>query len=138
MHTLTIPMRAIGKARARVYGRRAVTPPATAEAEKRIAAEWVAAGLPRMIDGPLALHVEAVYAMPASWSRLKRAAGVGRPMRSVPDVDNLAKLALDALNGVAYPDDQHITDLGVSKIWGEADSLTIRIGPAFGREAAHV
>lgn len=34
-----------------------------------------------------------------------------------PDVDNLAKSLLDALNGVAYNDDAQIVDLRVQKRW---------------------
>lgn len=40
---------------------------------------------------------------------------------------------VSALNGVAYGDDRHISDAGISQTWGEADSLTISVGPAFAR-----
>lgn len=39
---------------------------------------------------------------------------------SKPDVDNLAKLVKDALNGHAYRDDSQVTQLTVVKEYGEA------------------
>lgn len=135
-YTLTIPMRARGKQRPRVYGRRAITPPETAEAEARIAAEWQAARLP-WIEGPVALHIEAIYAVPKSWSKKRKLAALGAPMESSPDFDNVAKLASDALNGVAYPDDRHIAHCGIRQVWGETDKLTITVSAIPVRETAH-
>ncbi|HLS19456.1 MAG TPA: RusA family crossover junction endodeoxyribonuclease [Paracoccaceae bacterium] len=137
-HTLTIPMRAIGKQRPRVYGHRAVTPPETKAAEARIAAEWMAARLP-MVEGPVALHIDAVYAMPTSWPVKRKIAALGAPMESARqcDCDNALKLCLDALNGVAYPDDRHVTEASVAQVWGQYDSLTITVSAIPVREAAH-
>ena len=36
-----------------------------------------------------------------------------------PDVDNIAKAVLDALNGIAYDDDKQITSLVIDKKYGE-------------------
>lgn len=41
---------------------------------------------------------------------------VGLPWIEVPDTDNIAKLVLDALNGVAYKDDAQVTVLGAEKM----------------------
>ena len=32
-----------------------------------------------------------------------------------PDVDNILKIVMDGLNGIAYPDDKQITDAHVKK-----------------------
>ena len=130
MNTLTIAMHPRGKERPRKGQGRFYTPPATQAAEARIAQEYVAAKLPRNIEGPLRLYVRAVYAMPASWSKKKRAEMLGKYYESTPDCDNVWKLASDSLNGIAYGDDRHIADAGIQQTWGEADSLTIEIGPA--------
>ena len=55
-----------------------------------------------------------------------------RPLKTVldaprPDVDNLSKAVLDALNGAAYSDDSQITRLTASKAWGTADSIAVSI-----------
>lgn len=44
-----------------------------------------------------------------------------------PDVDNLAKAILDALNGVAYEDDSQIQMLSIKKCWSERDCITLTI-----------
>lgn len=43
------------------------------------------------------------------------------------DADNIAKACLDALNGVAYPDDRQITSLIVSKHWAEEPKVVITL-----------
>ncbi len=43
------------------------------------------------------------------------------------DVDNLAKLILDALNGVLYTDDKLVCDLRAVKRWSDSDKITIEI-----------
>lgn len=128
MHTLTIAMRARGKQRPREGRGRWYTPPETQAAEDRIAREYCLAKLPRNLQGPLRLYVKAVYAMPASWSKKKRADMLGKYYESTPDCDNCYKLVADSLNGIAYGDDRHIADAGIQQTWGESDSLTIVIG----------
>jgi Holliday junction resolvase RusA-like endonuclease len=46
---------------------------------------------------------------------------LARKMRPVtkPDVDNLAKSVLDAINGVAYKDDNQIVDLVARKVYAD-------------------
>ena len=41
-----------------------------------------------------------------------------RPIKK-PDSDNLAKICLDALNGIAYPDDSQIVALTVNKYYSK-------------------
>ena len=50
-----------------------------------------------------------------------------KPYTKKPDADNLAKAILDALNGVAYPDDAQIVKLTVRKRYGEADMVHVLI-----------
>ena len=49
---------------------------------------------------------------------------------SKPDLDNLAKAAADALNGLAYRDDSCITDLVVRKRYGTEPRLEVVIRDA--------
>lgn len=44
-----------------------------------------------------------------------------------PDVDNMAKFVMDALNGVYYKDDSQICTLVVSKQYGAEDSVLIQL-----------
>ena len=49
-----------------------------------------------------------------------------RPLKK-PDTDNIAKICLDALNGIAYPDDSQITTLLVMKYWSEEPRVEITL-----------
>lgn len=80
------------------------------------------------IEGPIQVHITAVFGVPASWSSKKRdsaLAGVVRPTGR-PDFDNLAK-GIDALNGIIWRDDSQIVDARVLKIYGEEPLLRIEV-----------
>lgn len=125
-YTLTLPIRAIGKERPRFAGH-AYTPARTASTEALIAAEWVAAKLPRNLDGALRLYVRATYRVPASRQKGARKVEIGEPYDQTPDCDNVWKLCADALQGVAYESDRRIADAGIAQVWGDRDSLTITL-----------
>lgn len=44
-----------------------------------------------------------------------------------PDIDNIAKAVLDALNSVAYRDDTQIVELQIRKQYSEKPRLEIRM-----------
>ena len=56
-----------------------------------------------------------------------------RPMKT-PDCDNIAKICLDALNDIAYPDDSQITCLLVLKFWSENPRVEITLESQEGEE----
>lgn len=44
-----------------------------------------------------------------------------------PDTDNLAKIILDSLNGLAYKDDAQVTVLHINKEYGEQAKVIVEI-----------
>ena len=44
-----------------------------------------------------------------------------------PDVDNVAKSILDALNGIVYLDDKQIIELDIKKIYAETSWTEVKI-----------
>ena len=44
-----------------------------------------------------------------------------------PDVDNIAKAVLDALNGVIWVDDKQVVELTVKKYYGTSNEIQIEI-----------
>ena len=44
-----------------------------------------------------------------------------------PDIDNITKVVLDALNKVAYLDDTQVVELAIIKRWSDAAKLKIII-----------
>lgn len=125
------PLRGKGRPRfARATGR-AYTPADTLTAEQRIQAAAYAAGL-APLDGPVRVHVAAIAAPAPSWSKRKTAAALAlRYDMRKPDADNVLKLVLDALNGIAWRDDVQVVDARVERlIQANGPLLIIHIDPA--------
>jgi Holliday junction resolvase RusA-like endonuclease len=67
------------------------------------------------------LHVEFEIAMPASWSKKKKAEYLGAPHRSKPDIDNMVKAVCDAFG----EDDSHVHTLHTTKRWAEKGRIIL-------------
>ena len=72
---------------------------------------------------PAGAHVTFVVPMPASWSKNRRAAMLGKPHKQRPDVDNFGKALFDAI----YDDDSGVYDIRLSKVWGDTGGIIINI-----------
>ena len=44
-----------------------------------------------------------------------------------PDIDNIAKIILDALNKLAFNDDNQIIKLSIEKVYSEEEKVYIKI-----------
>lgn len=74
--------------------------------------------------GPVMLEFEAVFEMPISWPpRVREMRQL--PHVSKPDLDNIEKLLLDALNGVVFADDSQICEVRKRKRYGDAARVDI-------------
>lgn len=130
---LVIPGEPVGKGRPRATirgGHAAVyTPAKTARAEA-----WIAEHARRQWDGPpwtgpVRVLIHAFFPIRASWSRAKQSAWAGRPHVQAPDQDNIAKAALDSLNGIAFLDDAQVFDGRCVKWWAPLPRLEITLTP---------
>lgn len=106
----------------------AYTPAKTAKYEKDIAEYY------KNNEGTLfenAITVKIIFAMPIPKSftqKTKRLIATGEyKYTKKPDVDNMAKAVLDALNGVAYTDDSLITHLTVAKHYSNLPGIWLTI-----------
>jgi Holliday junction resolvase RusA-like endonuclease len=127
----TVPGEPRGWARARTQGARFFTDTKT-RSEKQAVAAWAIEAGARIIEGPVDVRLTAYLRIPKSATKKARAAmlaGTERPTKK-PDGDNLAKLALDALNGVCWRDDVQVVDLTVRKFWSDEPRLVVEISPA--------
>lgn len=120
-----VPGRALGKGRARARRVRnfvrMFTPAKTVAAENgvRVIARgaMAQAGFALTADAPLRVTLEIAKRPPASQGRrVARALVDARAWDTrKPDLDNAAKLVMDALNGVAWRDDCQVAELIVRK-----------------------
>lgn len=95
------------------------TPDRTVAYEREIKlAYWEAYGRRNFSsDKALAVEIVLYYVRPKSMTKAKRLLaqrGILRPIVK-PDVDNVAKAILDALNGVAFADDRQIVQVTCEK-----------------------
>jgi Holliday junction resolvase RusA-like endonuclease len=81
----------------------------------------------RPLEGPVRLEVIAIWPWPKTWSAKKRDGRSDVWKTSRCDVDNVAKLVSDSLNGVAWIDDAQIVDLRAAKLYGDFPKLAVKI-----------
>lgn len=111
-----------GKARPRICRGHAFTPKDTVQYEKLVR-ECYKEQDGRYIEGSIKALIIAYYKIPKSYSKKRVQAirdGLEKPTKK-PDADNIAKIILDSLNGIAYKDDSQIIELSVIKSYTEDD-----------------
>lgn len=141
MTTIIVPF-VKGKDRPRFTGNgRTYTTKATKEAEEAIRAAYIEQEnlcrggytAPSDRTETYTVVVEVHRALPKS--RPKKV--LSEPDVYKPDVDNIAKLVMDALNGVAYVDDCQVRELRVTKyprVRGAEDRMVISVIKDFRKE----
>lgn len=105
----------------------------TQAAKRRLAVHvgvlWNQANHGEPHKGPISVEVVCVLAVPASWSKAKKVQALSGTLHptSRPDVDNYAKLVMDALNGIAWVDDAQVVQLSVAKCYGEQPETRLHL-----------
>ena len=99
-----------------------------AEIKTALAYKTAARGYRFPEGAAVAVTIHAYYPIPQRTSKAKREEMImGNVLPTVkPDVDNVSKLVLDALNGVAYEDDKQVVG-GVYKIYSETPQIVVMI-----------
>ena len=124
----TVPGVPQGKGRPRVTSNGTFTPKKTRDYEKKVRDCYIAQGGQMFPDDtPLFANITAIFPIPSSLSKKRRALFNGKRHCKKPDADNVAKAILDALNGVAYRDDSAVSSLLVDKSYGDAARVTVSI-----------
>jgi len=129
--TFTVPGQPFGKQRPRVAGRIAYTPRETKAHEQQVIGAYFAQTDKRKFLRP-EIRIKAYYGVPVSASKKRKAAmlaGAIRPQVK-PDLDNVAKLVMDALDEIAYEDDKDVVFLSVEKFYSDDPRLEVEIREA--------
>jgi Holliday junction resolvase RusA-like endonuclease len=122
-----IPIAAQGKARARSGPNSHYTPQKTRDYEKTIADEAALVMRLHPILLPVRVTIRCEYAPPKSWPKWRKTALMGKGKITKPDGDNIMKAICDALNGIVWRDDAQVVEWIGVKVYGPADSITIKI-----------
>ena len=118
--TISVPGVPTAKSRPKFNGKtgRAYTPEKTSQKENEIAEKWFHPKLPKGQE--FGIRVSCEFPRPKTHlnkdGEVKPGYAYAIPGPRI-DVDNLLKLVLDALNGVAYDDDRFCTGAFVTKRW---------------------
>lgn len=117
-----------GKGRPRFGKGKVYTPKRTADFERHVG--LVARSKIRQpLTGAIRMELVFTFKTPKSWTKKKTAANLWRPHTQKPDLDNLEKAILDALNEIAFEDDCQVAEVTKRKLWGNTDKITVRIEP---------
>ena len=80
-------------------------------------------------EKPLKVEICIFMQIPKATSKKNKETMLKHDLRPIkrPDIDNVSKNILDALNGIVYADDKQIVELAVKKYYAERDYIQIKI-----------
>ena len=81
------------------------------------------------LEGYIEASITAIFEVPKSYSKkkTKELLETHNNYDHKPDLDNIAKIILDSLNGIAYKDDAQVTVLHVNKEYGEQAKVIVEL-----------
>ncbi len=108
---------------------RSYTPKKTSDYEIQVKAVAQSAMTREPLETPLAAFLYFRLPIPKSYPKKRVQAclsGLERPTKK-PDLDNLAKSVLDALNGVVYLDDAQLVSLHITKVYASNPGVDVMV-----------
>lgn len=105
------------------------TPTKTRNYEDIIKAAATEAMTEPPIETPISVFVYIAVPVPMSYSKKRKEnclVGIEKPVKK-PDIDNVAKCFLDAMNGIVYKDDSQVVSLHVTKVYGTVGQVEVLV-----------
>lgn len=83
----------------------------------------------KKLTGELKAEIKCFFGIPQSFSKKKKDDAYHARIRPTkkPDIDNIAKIVLDSLNGLAYDDDKNIVSCTIDKWYDDNARVEIYI-----------
>jgi Holliday junction resolvase RusA-like endonuclease len=88
-----------------------------------------AMGSAEILETPVTVAIYITVPIPSSYSKKRREAcliGSERPIKK-PDIDNVAKCFLDAMNEIVYKDDTQVLTLHITKVYGTVGMVEVMV-----------
>ena len=132
IYEFEVPGKIIGKGRPRLntYTGSVYTPTRTKDYETLVE-QYFLLKYPRFkpFEGRVQVEIDAHFEVPKSTKRAEKELMLENKINPTkkPDIDNIVKIILDAMNGIAFKDDIQITKLSVEKTYSETESVKIKI-----------
>lgn len=79
--------------------------------------------------GLIEANITCIFDIPKSYSKkkTKELLETHNNYNHKPDLDNIAKIILDSLNGIAYKDDSQVTILHINKEYGNQSKVIVEL-----------
>ena len=83
----------------------------------------------KTLEGRVSVDIKAIFNIPKTTKKQDREKMLENTISPTkkPDIDNIVKIILDAMNKFAFKDDTQITKLSVEKMYGEEEKVIISI-----------
>ena len=88
-----------------------------------------AMGSAEVLETPVTVAIYITVPIPQSYSKKRTEAclsGSERPIKK-PDIDNVAKCFLDAMNEIVYKDDTQVLTLHITKVYGTTGMVEVMV-----------
>ena len=132
IYEFEVPGKITGKGRPRInsYTGIVYTPTKTKDYESLVE-QYFLIKYPRfkMLENRVQVNIIAYFSVPKSTKKSDAEAMLKNEISPTkkPDIDNIVKIVLDAMNKFAFKDDTQITKLNVEKKYGAEEKICIRI-----------
>lgn len=132
IYEFEVPAKIIGKGRPRLnsYTGQVYTPTRTKDYESLVE-QYFLIKYPRykVIEGRAKVSIIAYFEVPKSASKSMKEQMLNNEISPTkkPDIDNVVKIVLDAMNTIAFKDDTQITKIEVEKLYAAEEKLYVKI-----------
>ncbi|MBR2744992.1 MAG: RusA family crossover junction endodeoxyribonuclease [Clostridia bacterium] len=132
IYEFEVPGKIVGKGRPRLntYTGSVYTPTKTKDYETLVE-QYFLLKYPRFkpFEGRVQVDISAFFEVPKSAKKSEKELMLENKINPTkkPDIDNIVKIILDAMNGIAFKDDIQITKLSVEKTYSEKESIKVKI-----------
>lgn len=132
IYEFEVPGKIIGKGRPRLntYTGSVYTPTRTKDYESLIE-QYFLLKYPRYkpFEGRVQIEINAFFEIPKNAKKADKELMLENKINPTkkPDIDNIIKIILDAMNGIAFKDDIQITKLNVEKTYSDTEKVQIKI-----------
>ena len=132
IYEFEIPGKIIGKGRPRLnsYTGAVYTPTRTKDYENLVM-QYFMIKYPKFkqLEGRVSVEIVANFKVPKSTKKQDKILMLENKINPIkkPDIDNIVKIILDAMNEIAFKDDTQITKLNVEKKYSETESVFVKI-----------
>lgn len=132
IYEFEVPGKIVGKGRPRLnsYTGSVYTPTRTKDYECLIE-QYFLLKYPKYkpFEGRVRVDITAYFEIPKSTKKADKELMIHNEITPTkkPDIDNIVKIILDAMNGIAFKDDIQITKLNVEKLYSDSERVEIKI-----------